>query len=403
MLSYVVFAFSVTIVLLCCVSVIFPALISSTNSEFKEFPFYTPQVNPFEIGALAIPWIILNGIVLLIGIIYYKKNYSLNRLFNFDISKKITTITIIIILSAYIVTTIPEFEKNEVFRDWKGMEIRLNESIRDNRFSIEDVINGNQNYSAIEPHVKYSLLIISEKIFGDFRVIAFFASVALLITTYCITKEITKKRIPGILAILLVLQSNTFLSYDTSATYSNFWILFYVLSLYLVLKKWQLSHFSFLLAIFSKLLSTVFLPLSIFFVLNNTEGKKRMYILIFYTILIVSALLILINSDLFFQVNSMYLPENFMKGFTQFAYQLRFDPIILIFLLPLTVALFLKSLKGFTQANSIQILISGFLLIPPLLITFSAQTNEPYRLIPLIVFFAIGVSTLLTKIKQDES
>ena len=177
------------------------------------------------------------------------------------------------------------------------MEVRLNESIRDNRFSIEDVINGNQNYSAIEPHVKYSLLIISEKVFGDFRVIAFFASVALLITTYFITKEITKKRVPGILAMLLVLQSNTFLSYDTSATYSNFWILFYVLSLYLVLKKWQLSQFSFVLAIFSKLLSTVFLPLSIFFVLNNTEGKKRMYILIFYTILIVSALLILINSE----------------------------------------------------------------------------------------------------------
>ena len=248
-----------------------------------------------------------------------------------------------------------------------------------------------------------NMKLISEKVFGDFRVIAFFASVALLITTYFITKEITKKRIPGILAMLLVLQSNTFLSYDTSATYSNFWILFYVLSLYLVLKKWQLSQFSFVLAIFSKLLSTVFLPLSIFFVLNNTEGKKRMYILIFYTILIVSALLILINSDLFSQINSMYLPENFMKGFTQFAYQLRFDPIILIFLLPLTVALFLKSLKGFTQANSIQILISGFLLIPPLLITFSAQTNEPYRLIPLIVFFAIGGSTLLTKIKQDES
>ena len=403
MLSYGVFAFSVSIVLLCCVSVIFPALIGSTNSEFKELPFHTPQVDPFEIGALAIPFAILNGIVLLIGIIYYKKHYSLNRVFDFDVSKKIAIIVISIILSSYIITTVPEFEKNEAFLDWQGMEVRLNESIRDNRFSIEDVINGNQNYSAIEPHLKYSLLIISEKIFGDYRVIAFFASVALLVTTYFITKEITKKRIPGILAILLVLQSNTFLSYDTSATYSNFWILFYVLSLYLILKKWQLSHFSFLLAIFSKLLSTVFLPLSIFFVLNNSEGKKRMYILIFYAILIVSALFVLISSDLFFQVNSMYLPENFMKGFTQFAYQLRFDPIILIFLLPLTVVLFLKSLKGFTQANSIQILISGFLLIPPLLITFSAQTNEPYRLIPLVVFFAIGVSTLLTKIKQDES
>jgi hypothetical protein len=402
-LNYGVFGFSISVVLLCCISVIFPALISSASSEFSKFLFYTPQVDPFEIGALAIPFVILNGIVLLIGIIYYKKKYSLNRLFNFDVSKKVAIIIVGIILSAYVITTVPEFEKNEVFLDWKGMEIRLNESIRDNRFSIEDVINGNQNYSAIEPHVKYSLLIISEKIFGDFRVIAFFASVALLITTYFITKEITKKRIPGILAILLVLQSNTFLSYDTSATYSNFWILFYVLSLYLILKKWQLSHFSFLLAIFSKLLSTVFLPLSIFFVLNNSEGKKRMYILIFYAILIVSALFVLISSDLFFQVNSMYLPENFMKGFTQFTYQLRFDPIILIFLLPLTVVLFLKSLNGFTQANSIQILISGFLLIPPLLITFSAQTNEPYRLIPLVVFFAIGVSTLLTKIKQDES
>ena len=403
LLSYGVFGFSISIILLCCVSIIFPALISSTNSEFSESPFYTSQVDPFEIGSLAIPFVILNGIILFIGIIYYKKNYSLNKIFNFDVSKKIAIIVISIILSSYIITTVPEFEKNEVFLDWQDMEVRLNESIRDNRFSIEDAISGNQNYSAIEPHVKYSLLIISEKVFGDFRVIAFFASVALLITTYFITKEITKKRIPGILAMLLVLQSNTFLSYDTSATYSNFWILFYVLSLYLVLKKWPLSYFSFVLAIFSKLLSTVFLPLSIFFVLNNTEGKKRMYILIFYTILIVSALLILINSDLFSQINSMYLPENFMKGFTQFAYQLRFDPIILIFLLPLTVALFLKSLKGFTQANSIQILISGFLLIPPLLITFSAQTNEQYRLIPLIVFFAIGVSTLLTKIKQDES
>ena len=403
LLSYGVFGFSTSIVLLCCVSIIFPALISSTNSEFSELPFYTSQVDAFEIGSLAIPFVILNGIILFIGIIYYKKNYSLNKIFNFDVSKKIAIIVVSIILSSYIITTVPEFEKNEVFLDWQDMEVRLNESIRDNRFSFEDAISGNQNYSAIEPHVKYSLLIISEKVFGDFRVIAFFASVALLITTYFITKEITKKRIPGILAMLLVLQSNTFLSYDTSATYSNFWILFYVLSLYLVLKKWPLSYFSFVLAIFSKLLSTVFLPLSIFFVLNNTKGKKRIYILIFYIILIVSALLVLINSGLFSQVNSMYLPENFMKGFTQFAYQLRFDPIILIFLLPLTVALFLKSLKGFTQANSIQILISGFLLIPPLLITFSAQTNEQYRLIPLIVFFAIGVSTLLTKIKQDES
>jgi len=400
MLSYAVFAFSISVVLLCCVSVIFPALISSVTSEFSELPFYTPQVDPFEVGVLSIPFLIINGIVLLIGIVYYKKNYSLNRLFNFDVSKKITAVTIIIILSAYIITTVPEFETKEEFPDFIKIEMRLNEAIRDDRFTIEDAISGNQNYSHIEPHVKYSLLIISEKVFGDYRVVAFFASIALLVVTFFITKEITKKRVPGIIAMLLVLQSNVFLTYDTSAAYSNFWILFYVLSLYLVLKKWQLSHISFLLALFSKLLSAIFLPLTIFFVLNNTKGKKRMYILIFYTILIIAGLFA--ASDLFGS-DITYQPEKFIRGFVEFTYQLRFDPIILIFLLPLTVALFLKSLKGFHQANSIQILISGFLLIPPLLITFTEQTNEPYRLIPLVVFFAIGVSTLLGKIKQDES
>ena len=223
-----------------------------------------------------------------------------------------------------------------------------------------------------------------------------------MITTFYISKEITKKRIPGIIALILVLQSNTFLTYDTSATYSNFWILFYLLSLYLVLKKWQLSHISFVLSIFSKLFSIVFLPLTIFFTLNNTKGKKRIYLSIFYIILLGIGLLVASNSDILFNTESTYLPENFLKGFEQFSYQLRFDPIVLIFLLPLTILLFLKSLKGFHQANSILVLISGFLLIPPLLITFSEQTNEPYRLIPLIVFFAIGASTLLGKIRSVE-
>lgn len=404
-LSYVIFGFSISLVLLLCVSIIFPALIESTTSEFKEFPFYTQQVEPFEVGALAIPFVIINLIILFIGIMYYKKYFSLNRISNFDISKKIATISIIIILSAYIIASVPEFETNEEtkFDDYIEMEKRLNEAIRDNRFTVEDAINGNQNYSVGEPHVKYTLLLISEKLFGEFRAIALIASAGLLLATYLIVNEITKKRIPGIFALVLVLQSNIFLNYDTSATYSNFWILFYILSLYLIIKKWQISPIVFLFSIFSKALSVIFLPFTIFFVLNSTKGKKRMYLGIFYGVLIIGGLFTATNSKILFDDTITYLPENFLKGFESFSYQLRFDPIILIFLLPLTIMLFLKSLKGFHHANSVQILISGFLLIPPLLITFTQQTNEPYRLIPLVVFFAIGVGTMFGKIRQDES
>jgi hypothetical protein len=224
---------------------------------------------------------------------------------------------------------------------------------------------------------------------------------SLLVTTFFIAKEITKKRVPGIIAMVLVLQSNIFLSYDTSATYSNFWILFYVLSLYLILRKWQLSHMSFVLSIFSKAISAIFLPMTMFFVLNNTKGRKRIYLIASYGIFIIVGIFAIDNINIAIG-GTAYLPENFTKGIESFSYQLRFDPIILIFLLPLSVMLFLKSLRGFSQANSIQVLISGFMLIPPLLITFTEQTNEPYRLIPLVVFFAVGVSTLLGKIKQDE-
>ena len=387
--SYTVFLFSISIISLCSVSVIFPALIQSVTSEFSDFSFYTPLVDPFELGALAVPFVILNCIILGIGIIYYKKHYSLERLFNFDVSNKIAIIVIAIILSIYIGATVGEFAVEESWADFARIQSAVNDT-------------GIENLQGFDLYVKYTLLTISQNFFGDMRVIPFVASIALLVTTFFITKEITQKRFPGILAMILVLQSNIFLTYDTSATYSNFWILFYVLSLYLILKKWQLSHISFVLSIFSKSISAIFLPMTMFFVLNNTKGRKRIYLIISYGIFIIIGIFAIDNIKIMIG-ETTFLPENFTKGIETFSYQLRFDPIILIFLLPLSVMLFLKSLKGYSQANSIQVLIFGFMLIPPILITFTTQTNEPYRLIPLVVFFAIGVSTLLGKIKQDES
>ena len=387
-LSYAVFAFSVSIILLCSVSVIFPALIQSVTSEFSDFPFYTPLVDPFELGVLAVPFVVLNGMILLIGIVYYKKHFSLGRLFDFDVSNRIAMIAIAIILSVYIAATVGEFAVEESWNDFSRIQSVV-------------IDRGIENLQGFDLYVKYTLLTVSLNFFGDMRVVPFLASIALLVTTFFIAKEITKKRVPGIIAMVLVLQSNIFLSYDTSATYSNFWILFYVLSLYLILRKWQLSHMSFVLSIFSKSLSAIFLPMTMFFVLNNTKGRRRIYLTVSYGALMIAGVFAASNSNIMFG-DATYLPENFTKGIESFSYQLRFDPIILIFLLPLSVMLFLKSLRGFSQANSIQVLISGFMLIPPLLITFTEQTNEPYRLIPLVVFFAVGVSTLLGKIKQDE-
>ncbi|KFM20129.1 hypothetical protein AAA799P11_00200 [Marine Group I thaumarchaeote SCGC AAA799-P11] len=399
-IRWAVLVFSLITVIPVVVSTIFPALFHST-SNFSEFEFYSQIVNPFELGALSSAILAVNLILLGIGFLYYKRKMRLNKLFDFDISQKISWIIVAVIIVSYAGFTVNEISTPETWGDFASIEKRMNESIRDDRWPIEDIISDNPNFSSSEPHVKFSLLFFSLKFLGNIKILPFIASISLLIVTYLLTVKITNKRIAGILSLVLVLQSNIFLMYDTSATYSNFWIVFYLISLWMILKKWQLSHAAFIVSIFSKALSVAFLPLTLFFIFRNTYGKKRVYLLASYGVLIILglALFSLISSE---SEDMKYFPENFWKGFAASATHLRFDPIVLLFLLPLVVALFLKSKNGFSQAESISVLIAGVLTIPSLLITFTTQTNEPYRLMPLVVFFAIGAGMLLAKIRKED-
>ena len=404
-ISVIVFLFSIIISGISLISVVFPALISETVSisELEKIGIIQHEEDPYQMGPLAGLLILINGGIF--GIYFFKNKFPkkistpFKKVATFQVSKKVTVLIIIIILSTYTIATIPEFEKDEEFGDFISMEKRLNESIRDNRFTIEDVISGNQNYSIAEPHVKYSLLLISEKIFGDFRVIAFFASVSLLLLTYLVTEAITKNRLAGLVSIILIIQSNLFLSFDTSAVYSNFWILFYLLSLYLVVKIWFMSPVLLGVSIFCKMLTAIFTPMSIFFILNSDISKNQKRIIISSMIILLA-----VGGAIFLGIQesekmTSFETDRFWEGFTSFAFQMRLDSITVLFLIPLIFGLFLSS-KKFKHANSISILITGILLSGPILAGITDQTNQPYRFIPIIVFFAIGVGMLFPKIKQ---
>ena len=69
----------------------------------------------------------------------------------------------------------------------------------------------------------------------------------------------------------------------------------------------------------------------------------------------------------------------------------------------MTLGLFLASRKGIFQADSILVLIAGMLLSAPLLTGFTDQTNQPYRFVPLVVFFAMGVGTILSKRTSEQA
>ena len=186
-------------------------------------------------------------------------------------------------------------------------------------------------------------------------------------------------------------------------SYPNFWILFYLLSLYLVIKKWPLSPISYLVGLFSKPMTAAFLPMTLFFIYRADISKQqKVKSVIFYAIILTSVLVFistietqnLSNFDVGF---GKFSAHDFWHGFSSLYSSLRFDGLVLLFMLPLALGLFHAYRRGIVHADSIMFLILGMLLSSPFIYGFSSFIIVPYRLIPLIVFFAIGTGILLSK------
>jgi len=174
------------------------------------------------------------------------------------------------------------------------------------------------------------------------------------------------------------------------------------LSLYVIYKAWSASPLSYILSLFSKPLTAIFLPMTLFFIYRADVPKKRKVrtFISYMIILVMGIIAITVFKVNLGQSTVEYFDLYFWQGFTSMAYQLRFDFLVLIFLLPLTIGLFFASRRGILQAESVMVLIAGILFSAPLLTGFTTLTNQPYRYVPLVIFFAMGVGVILSKRKQ---
>ena len=129
-----------------------------------------------------------------------------------------------------------------------------------------------------------------------------------------------------------MIQSNLFLSFDTSPTYSNFWTLFYVLSLYLAVRFWMVSPAIYLLSIFSKVLTVAFLPMSIFFILSSDIPKKKKAFVILTSMLIVAGGVIIFATQNLAETEGVgWSSDEFWAGMSTFANQIRHDGLVILF------------------------------------------------------------------------
>jgi len=262
---YLVFFATLIVIFPSILSVLFPALIVSQTSSF-----HNESIDPFEIGGLATPLIITSVSVLGFGLLYYSKNLpnSIHRaikfILNFELSRKHSFLVLLTLITVYVGFSIEEFTKPEEWNDW--IEI-IQPIMKGWPFDIQVPKSLPADAGISMNHVTYFFLYASEKIFQNMRIIPFMASISLLFLTYFFTIEIAKKRVAGLVSGSILLQSFTFLKFDSSAAYSNFWILFYLLSLYLIIKKWQFSFLAYVASIFSKFLPILFLPSTLFFII----------------------------------------------------------------------------------------------------------------------------------------
>jgi len=311
---------------------------------------------------------------------------------NFEVSKRIILVLIAVLIGSYAILTVGELYTEEPWEDYnRGVkEILENYSFDDFKFELR--------------MISHALGYLSMELFGSYRVFPFIASMLCLFLTYLVTVQITKKRFAGIIALAVVLQSGNFLIYDTTITYPIFWIMFFLISIYFIFKSWPLSPVSFTSTLFSHPLSFGFLPITIpFIALLDLPKRKKILLLSSYFALIVIGLVLIFTQIISIPVTftadstSSLDVSKIIDAFAIILSQFRYDGVIVVFLLPLVVCLFLTSKKGIPNANALLILIGGIILMTVFIPVLTGLGNTPYRILPLVFFFAIGVGTLLSK------
>ena len=390
------FLFSIGIIGVSIISVIFPALIIS---QTYEFPL---DLNPFEISPWILP-IFFSAIFLIIfGFLHYKKKLpftlsnTINQIINFEISKRISIILGISILSIYIGLSVPELfiDESEQWPDFLVLESALNIWPSTDHLSVY-VKEQNTRY------VRMILLDFSQEFFENIKLLPFVASIFTVIFTALITIQISKKRLAGIIAMLVLLSSTTFTDFDTIAVYENFWVLFYLISLYSINKRWwHASPVSFILSIFTKAFIATYFWMNLFYIYRATIPKRtKLFLFGSYGLILGITYWIFENGrSIIYDDIVRYDLNAFLDGFTGWGNSMQLDPFAIVIILPLTVMLFFKSRNGLKQADSIMILIAGSILAGPLIsLITDFYFILPYRFIPFIVFMAIGIGLLFSK------
>ena len=131
---------------------------------------------------------------------------------------------------------------------------------------------------------------------------------------------------------------------------------------------------------------------------SSISSKTKIAILVSYVVIIVVSAFVIFSGETIYPSIIHVDYSKFFIGLATFGPLLRYDFLLLVCLLPVVVGLTFLVKQSLTHADSILFLILGTLIAGPILIMFTNFYEIlPYRYIPLLVFFAIGVGMFFSK------
>ncbi len=247
----------------------------------------------------------------------------------------------------------------------------------------------------------FALLTISEQFLGNYKALVLVSSVLLLFMVYLLAVSISGKRIGGIAAMLVMLQSTVFLNYDTSVTYPTFWTLFFVTSWYLTRTRfWWLFMIPFVLAVTAKGVAALFLPAIMMFVLaSDTKNKKK--IIVTTIVIILVGLGLVLSVEQFgnasrggYGVLQDFKADMFVMGFVSWIWKgFAADQITIVLFLFAASILLSKTIRN-GKASTLFCL--GIIFVSPILTGLTTYDVWPYRMVPLVAGIAVMIAVVVS-------
>lgn len=250
----------------------------------------------------------------------------------------------------------------------------------------------------------FGLLVLSNFVFGNYKVLPFISSIIGLVLVFLITRKISNGMF-GVVSVIVVMLSSIFRGYDISVTYPSFWATAFLFSIYLTVSGYRFSTISYLAAIPMKSLLVWFMPAYLAFIAYSpfTIKKKESIAVVFMAAFVLVAFFIAVAveyklvqhtfEDMIFEFDL----TRFVLGTGSWANSYRDDAYSLMIMLSVICSLIM--IPKVAWAKSFLFLLLGMILVSPFITGFTTYDHWDYRFFPNIMLSAIALGIVLNNIK----